>query len=295
MFIQLKDHKAHVYVKNDIDSSKNNFIFIPGAGMDHRTLSMFDFGSIEDNYNIIAIDLPGHGYTSGPLIHDVEGHTKFCEELLQHLNLSDCVFAGHSWGGLVALDLSLKVSNKMTICMNIAYPFLVGELLLDHAKGNLDQAVEFLTKYGVYKFPDVEIKTQGFGVKGSGFYGRSKGEIKSPYGTKTVESDPEREIKLYPLKRLFNQAQKEISSIDLKSCNKFRLSDDQIANLNNVKFIFCDKDKLARYNSENTILQNLRLGEDIFILNETGHFPFFEDPVQLKTALTKVLVSDVSK
>ena len=31
MFIQLKDHKAHVFVKNNLDPSKENFIFIPGA------------------------------------------------------------------------------------------------------------------------------------------------------------------------------------------------------------------------------------------------------------------------
>ena len=293
MFIQLKDHKAHLFMKNDLDASKKNFVFIPGAGMDHRTLSMFKFGSLEEEYNIVAIDLPGHGYTSGPLIHDVEGHTKFCMELFEHIELNNPIFVGHSWGGLVALDLSLKVSNSMTICMNIAYPFLVGDLLLEHAKGNLDQAVEFLTKYGVYKFPEIEIKTQGFGVKGSGFYGRTKGEIKSPYGTKTVESDPEREIKLYPLKRLFNQTQKEISSIDLKSCNKYRLRDSQLDELNNVKFIFCDKDKLARYDADNIILKNLDLEKDIFILNETGHFPFFEDPDQLEVTLLKILSSDV--
>ena len=292
MFIQLQYHKAHVFIKNDLDASKKNFVFIPGAGMDHRTLSMFKFGSLEEEYNIVAIDLPGHGYTSGPLIHDVEGHTKFCIELFEHIELNNPIFVGHSWGGLVALDLSLKVSNTMTICMNIAYPFLVGDLLLEHAKGNLDQAVEFLTKYGVYRLPEVEIKTQGFGVKGSGFYGRSKGEIKSPYGTKTVESDPEREIQLYPLKRLFNQTQKEISSIDLKSCNKFRLNDNQLGELNNVKFIFCHKDKLARYDSENIILKNLELEKDIFILKETGHFPFFEDPDQLQTILLKILSSD---
>ena len=292
MFIQLKYHKAHVFIKNGLDVSKKNFVFIPGAGMDHRTLSMFKFGSLEEEYNIVAIDLPGHGYTSGPLIHDVEGHTKFCIELFEHIELNNPIFVGHSWGGLVALDLSLKVSNTMTICMNIAYPFLVGDLLLEHAKGNLDQAVEFLTKYGVYRLPEVEIKTQGFGVKGSGFYGRSKGEIKSPYGTKTVESDPEREIQLYPLKRLFNQTQKEISSIDLKSCNKFRLSDNQLGELNNVKFIFCHNDKLARYDSENIILKNLELEKDIFILKETGHFPFFEDPDQLQTILLKILSSD---
>ena len=289
MFIQLKNHKAHVFIKNEIDSSKKNLIFIPGAGMDHRTISMFNLDTIEIDHNIIAFDLPGHGYTSGPLFKDVESHTNFCIELLKEMNIENPILMGHSWGGLIVLDLSTKINNKMTICMNITYPFLVGDLLLDYAKGNLDQAVEFLTKYGVYKFPEVEIKSMGFGVKGSGFYGRSKGQIKSPYGTKEVESDPEREIKLYPLKRLFNQTQKEISSIDLKSCNTFRLTDEQINALDNVKYLFSDKDKLARYNEDNVILNNLEIDKDIFIMHETGHFPFFEDPKQLEKVLRKIL------
>ena len=291
MFIQLKNHKAHVFIKNEIDPSKENLIFIPGAGMDHRTISMFNLDTIETDHNIIAFDLPGHGYTSGPLFKDVESHTNFCIELLKEMNIEDPILMGHSWGGLIVLDLSTKINNQMTICMNIAYPFLVGDLLLDYAKGNLDQAVEFLTKYGVYKFPDVEIKSKGFGVMGSGFYGRSKGQIKSPYGTKEVESDPDREIKLYPLKRLFNQAQKEISSIDLKSCNTFRLTEEQINILDNVKYLFSDKDKLARYDEENIILKNLEINKDIFIMNETGHFPFFENPEQLEKVLSNMLKS----
>ena len=282
MFIQLKSHKAHVFTKNDIDPSKSTIVMIPGAGMDHRTLSMFKLDKIKDDFNIVAIDLPGHGYTTGPLFNDVASHTNFCVDLLDELNLKNLIFTGHSWGGLIALDLSTKYQNEMTICMNIAYPFLVGDILLDYAKGNLDQSVEFLMKYGIYKMPETEIKTTGFGVKGSGFYGRSKGEIKSPYGTKTVEADPEREIKLYPLKRLFNQTEKEISSIDLNSCNNFRMEDEQINKLKNVKYIFCDKDKLARYNPENEILKNADLDKDIFMLNETGHFPYFEDPDQLE-------------
>ena len=289
MFIQLKSHKAHVFSKTQIDSSKKTIVMIPGAGMDHRTISMFRLGSIEDDFNVISIDLPGHGYTTGPLYTDVKSHTNFCIDLLDELNLKDLIFTGHSWGGLIALDLSTKYENEMTICMNIAYPFLVGDILLDYAKGNLDQAVEFLMKYGIYKMPETEIKTTGFGVKGSGFYGRAKGEIKSPYGTKTVEADPEREIKLYPLKRLFNQTEKEISSIDLNSCTNFRLDDQQIDNLKNIKYIFCDKDKLARYNPDNVILKNTNEEKDIFILKETGHFPYFEDPEQLEKVFLNIL------
>ena len=293
MFIQLKSHKAHIYNKNSIDPSKRTIVFIPGAGMDHRILSMFKLDAINNNFNIIAIDLPGHGYTTGPLFNDVESHTNFCVDLLNELNLNNLIFSGHSWGGLIALDLSTKYKNDMTICMNIAYPFLVGDILLDYAKGNLDQAVEFLMKYGVYKMPETEIKTTGFGVKGSGFYGRAKGEIKSPYGTKTVEDDPEREIKLYPLKRLFNQSEKEISSIDLKSCNSFRLTENQISQLTNIKYIFSEKDKLARFNPDNILLKNLNHEEDIIILDDVGHFPYFESPDQINKVLEDLISSQV--
>ena len=59
MFIQLNNHKAHIYNKKPLDSSKKTIVFLPGAGMDHRTLSMFKLTKIEQMYNVIAIDLPG--------------------------------------------------------------------------------------------------------------------------------------------------------------------------------------------------------------------------------------------
>ena len=289
MQLNLENHKANIFEKNPFDSKKTSVVFLPGAGMDHRIISMFRLEDLYEEYNILGIDLPGHGYTSGPIVDSIRDHTNFCIDVFNQIDIQNPIVIGHSWGGLVALDLSTEYQNKMTICMNIAYPFLVGDMLLDYAKGNLDQAVEFLTKYGVYKFPKTEIKTKGFGTMGSGFYGRTKGQIKSPYGTKVVEDDPEREIKLYPLKRLFTQTQKEISSIDLKSCTNFRMHEKEIKKLNNVKYIFCDKDKLARYNQDSPLLENKNINKDIFILNETGHFPYFEDPSQLEKVLITIL------
>ena len=289
MQLNLKNHKANIFEKNSFDSSKTSIVFLPGAGMDHRIVSMFSLESLYEKYNILGIDLPGHGYTSGPIVSSIRDHTNFCIDVFNETDIKSPIVIGHSWGGLVALDLSTEFQNKMTICMNIAYPFLVGDMLLDHAKGNLDQAVEFLTKYGVYKFPKTKIKTKGFGTMGSGFYGRSKGQIKSPYGTKVVEADPEREIKLYPLKRLFNQSEKEISSIDLKSCNVFRLTENQIDNLKDIKYILSEKDKLARFNPENELFKNTNLDTDITILKEVGHFPFFEDPDLISDELVNII------
>tara|TARA_B100001769_G_scaffold194304_1_gene154823 strand:- start:501 stop:710 length:210 start_codon:yes stop_codon:yes gene_type:complete len=67
------------------------------------------------------------------------------------------------------------------------------------------------------------------------------------------------------------------------------MEDEQINKLKNVKYIFCDKDKLARYNPENEILKNADLDKDIFMLNETGHFPYFEDPDQLEEIFLSIL------
>ena len=289
MQINLKNHRANIFEKNPYDEKKVSIVFVPGAGMDHRIISMFDLEALYEEYNILGIDLPGHGYTSGPIVDSIRDHTNFCIDVFKEINIKKPIVIGHSWGGLVALDLSTEFQNGMTICMNIAYPFLVGDMLLDYAKGNLDQAVEFLMKYGIYKFPKTEIKTKGFGTMGSGFYGRSKGQIKSPYGTKIVEDDPEREIKLYPLKRLFNQSEKEISSIDLKSCNVFRLTDEQISNLENIKYIFSEKDKLARFNPDNVLLKNVDHEKDIVHLEDVGHFPYFEDKQLISETLVKLI------
>ena len=291
MQINLKNHRANIFEKNPYDEKKVSIVFVPGAGMDHRIISMFDLEALYEEYNILGIDLPGHGYTSGPIVDSIRDHTNFCIDVFKEINIKKPIVIGHSWGGLVALDLSTEFQNGMTICMNIAYPFLVGDMLLDYAKGNLDQAVEFLMKYGIYKFPKTEIKTKGFGTMGSGFYGRSKGQIKSPYGTKIVEDDPEREIKLYPLKRLFNQSEKEISSIDLKSCNLFRLTDEQISNLENIKYIFSEKDKLARFNPDNVLLKNVDHEKDIVHLEDVGHFPYFENKQLISETLVKLINS----
>tara|TARA_B110000259_G_scaffold149199_1_gene168359 strand:- start:4056 stop:4934 length:879 start_codon:yes stop_codon:yes gene_type:complete len=290
MHINLSEHKAHIFNVNEIDISKKSIIFIPGAGMDHRTISMLNLSNLEDFYNIISVDLPGHGFTTGPLLKSIESYSLFCDELIEKLKLNDLTFIGHSMGGLVVLDLLTKHKDSSGILMNTVYPLIVGEQLLDHAKGNLDQACEFLTKYGIYNLPQYKIKTLGFGSMGSGSYRKSKGVIQSPYGTKYIIDDPEREIKLYPLKRLFNQSQKEILSIDLKACSSFKMKEKLIDGLNNIKLIYGDKDKLARFNPDNELLNNLDITSDVIILDETGHFPFFERPELTASTLNKLLL-----
>ena len=56
MQLSLKNHKANIFEKYPFDSSKQSIIFLPGAGMDHRILSMFNLENLKDHYNVLGFD-----------------------------------------------------------------------------------------------------------------------------------------------------------------------------------------------------------------------------------------------
>jgi hypothetical protein len=59
MFIQLKNHKAHIFEHNKSDEIASNIFIIHGAGMDHRIGSMIDLSKFNSSHNIYSIDLQG--------------------------------------------------------------------------------------------------------------------------------------------------------------------------------------------------------------------------------------------
>jgi pimeloyl-ACP methyl ester carboxylesterase len=74
----------------------------------------------------------------------------------------------------------------------------------------------------------------------------------------------------------------------LKSCNSYRLSEDQIKKLKNIKFIFSEKDKLARFNPDNILIKMVK-EDDITMLDDVGHFPYYENPNQLNEEFINII------
>lgn len=55
-----------------------------------------------DTRLIIAVDIPGHGQSQGSPAHDPESYAHWLKLLMDALNLSAFVLAGHSLGGIIA-------------------------------------------------------------------------------------------------------------------------------------------------------------------------------------------------
>ena len=285
----LKTSLGSAYIHNIdlIDKSKEVILFVPGAGMDHRVANLFDLNPKKFN-KVISIDLPGHGGSPPSNASTIEEYAKFISVCLEELNLTDFHLCGHSMGGLVCMSLASlnrKIFKSVSL-FNCQYPLFVGSALLDDSSRNLDGAADFLTKYGIYKMPSIEKPKKAFGIKGSSFYKKTNGKVISPYGSKDID-DPDREIALYDLKKLFNQVSKDTLAKDMNACIKYRMDLKDIKKLTDINIIIGEMDKLVSPKKIDEMISMFGSAE-LKKMEGVAHFPFFEDPKVLNRTLEDV-------
>ena len=287
MFLKTDSGTAYIHNFDSLDSEKEIVLFIPGAGMDHRVADL-----ISPNPNIfnkvLSIDLPGHGGSTPTGAKSIQEYANFISNCIKEIDLSGIHLCGHSMGGLVAMELAASNSKlfKSIALFNCQYPLFVGSALLDGSSRNLDGAADFLTKYGIHKLPKIEKPKKTFGAMGSSFYKKTDGKVISPYGSKEVR-DPDREVALFGLKKLFNQVSKDILSIDMNACMNYRMDDRDIKSIQNINILIGEKDKLV---SEKKIDEMISMfgSAQLKKMEGVAHFPFFEDPEILNSILEDI-------
>ena len=287
MFLKTNSGTAYIHNFDSLDSEKEIVLFIPGAGMDHRVADLISPNPKIFN-KVLSIDLPGHGGSTPTGAKSIQEYASFISNCIKEIDISGIHLCGHSMGGLVAMELAASDSKlfKSVALFNCQYPLFVGSALLDGSSRNLDGAADFLTKYGIHKLPKIEKPKKTFGSMGSSFYKKTDGKVMSPYGSKEI-SDPNREVALFGLKKLFNQVSKDILSIDMNACMNYRMDDSDIKAIKNINILIGEKDKLV---SEKKIEEMINMFGSAYLKKMEGvaHFPFFEDPNVLNKALEEV-------
>ena len=287
MFLKTDSGTAYIHNFDSIDSEKEIILFISGAGMDHRVADLISPNPKIFN-KVLSIDLPGHGGSTPTGAKSIEEYANFISNCIREIDISAIHLCGHSMGGLVAMELAASNSKifKSVALFNCQYPLFVGSALLDGSSRNLDGAADFLTKYGIHKLPKTEKPKKTFGAMGSSFYKKTNGKVISPYGSKEVR-DPDREVALFGLKKLFNQVSKDILSIDMNACMNYRIDDSDIKSIKNINILIGEMDKLV---SEKKIDEMIGMfgSANLKKMEGVAHFPFFEDPKVLNKALEEV-------
>ena len=90
MIFQVENKNVHASdAGQGIDPKKQTIVFLHGSGMSHIVWSLTEQFFSNQNFNVLSIDLPGHGNSDGPCINTIEKITDWLEKAFIQLNLND--------------------------------------------------------------------------------------------------------------------------------------------------------------------------------------------------------------
>ena len=117
-------------------------VFIHGAANDHSVWALQSRYFSWHGWNVLAIDLPGHGQSEGPLCTTIEALAEWVAAFLDVAQVNAAVVIGHSMGSLTALELTARRSDLVSklALVGSAVPMAVADVLLDAARDDEDKA-----------------------------------------------------------------------------------------------------------------------------------------------------------
>jgi pimeloyl-ACP methyl ester carboxylesterase len=151
MDFRLDNKRVFAYTAaHDIDPSKRTIVFVHGAGLDHSWFGLQSRYFGYHGWNVLAVDLPGHGRSDGPPLTSVGAMADWLLDLLDELKIEKASITGHSMGALVALECAARAPDRVQgiALIGIAYPMKVGEAFLDAARRDDHAAFDMETIWG---------------------------------------------------------------------------------------------------------------------------------------------------
>lgn len=237
----------------DFGKHQQCLMFIHGSGSDHTCWS-YQYARLHQQFNIVAVDLPGHGSSEGQGENDVDRYCFWIKKLLDNLKLKKPVLIGHSLGAAIALKSSLAwpqdVAGIVPVGGGVKMP--VNPLLLDGLKTNPAEAIDLICKFSLAK--------------------------------------ENREKFFKPLKESMSKASMEVLHGDLTACSKLDLTTD-LARITTPALVLCgEEDKMTPPDCSRAIAAGIN-GSQLCIVAGAGHMVMMEKPLEFNAAVSKFALS----
>ncbi len=95
------------------DKNKPLIIFVHGSGLSHITWVLQTRYFAFHGYSVLAIDLPGHGYSEGPAISSIEEQGKWISDVIDAVGKTEASLVGHSQGCLITMECASQFPEKV--------------------------------------------------------------------------------------------------------------------------------------------------------------------------------------
>ncbi|MEG0938457.1 MAG: alpha/beta hydrolase [Comamonas sp.] len=150
MRIQVQGADIYAYTGGKaFDAAKPTAIFIHGVLCDHSVWALQSRYIANHDWNVLALDLPGHCKSGGAAPKTVEGAATFIGQLMNAAGLQIAALIGHSWGSLIAMEAASMLRDRIShlVLVGTAFPMKVSPALLESALNTPEKAIAMVNTF----------------------------------------------------------------------------------------------------------------------------------------------------
>jgi len=239
----------------DFDEEKSSILLMHGSGLTHIVWSLHEQFYASQGFNILSVDLPGHGNSEGPSLKSIEEISDWVKSLMNVLDIKKIIIIGHSQGCLVGIDFASRYPNLINDLVLVAgsYKMPVNQDLIDYAEAGDEKVILLMMKWG---------------------YEGSKAFIGGN-----------------PVKKIINSSReiREVLAVDLNACNNYKSGKESLEKINCPTLcIFGDLDKMVPLEVGNKMASMIKNSEKK-IINNCGHMIIFEKAFEMRKIVKEFL------
>ena len=150
MKLTVQGHEAYAYTGGKpFDPAKPTVVMIHGVLNDHSVWILQSRYLAHHGWNVLAIDLPGHGKSGGEAPASVEQAADAIAALLDAAGVQRAALVGHSWGSLIALEAAARLQQRIShlVLVGTAFPMKVSPALLETSLKDPMQAIKMINVF----------------------------------------------------------------------------------------------------------------------------------------------------
>ena len=232
----------------NFDKKKPSILLMHGSGLSHIVWSLHEQFYVSQGFNVLSVDIPGHGNSEGPSLKSIEEISDWIRSLMRTLDILKITIIGHSQGSLVGIDFASRYPDLISKLVLVAgsYKMPVNQDLIDLAEAGDEKAILLMMKWG---------------------YEGSKAFIGGNPVKKIIKSS--RDII-------------EVLAVDLNACNNYKNGEQSLEKINcSTLCIFGDLDKMVPVKAGTKMSERIKNSETKIISN-CGHMIIFEKAFEMR-------------
>ena len=248
-FQEIGGRRIACWVNNgDFLPDRKTLVFIHGSGDDH-TKWIRQYTPLKGVFNIVALDLPGHGRSEGPGEQAAPAYVEWVKKILDKFDIKRPVLIGHSLGAAICLSFVIRYGEAASAVVPVGggVRMPVNPAILEGLKEDPAVVIGMVAKLSVAKAN----RDRFSGLIAEGLSGVDPGIIHG----------------------------------DFFACSRLDLTED-IAGIRLPALVICGAEDKMMPPAMSEFLRDRIAGARLQLIAGTGHFVMLEDPEAFNAVLT---------